>query len=88
MPTETHTTKESKIYFRGYIHSQSAREIGSKNYKKKSGGIAIYVKSKIASKVEFIESEHEDILWLKVKEEKFDLENGIYFGAMYITPSN
>ena len=34
---------------------------------KKSGGIAIYVKSKIVNNIEFIKSEHEDTLWLKDK---------------------
>ena len=46
------------------------------------------MKSNIANNVKFIKIEHEDILWLKVKKEKIDLENGIYFGAIYIAPPN
>ena len=86
--TETHTTKTSKINIPGYIHSQSTRETESNNSRKKSGGIAVYVKSSIASGTEFINSEHDDILWLKFKKNQFDIQKDIYFGAVYITPSN
>ena len=47
--TETHTSKTSKFSIPGYIHSQSTRETESNKSRKKSGGIAVYVKSSIVS---------------------------------------
>ena len=85
---ETHTNKDSKMNLPGYIHSQSARELKSKDCTKGSGGIVIYVKSKFAQNIEFIKSEHDDILWLKLKKEYFNIQKDIYFGAVYIVPSN
>ena len=55
---------------------------------KKSGGIDVYVKSNIASGTELINNEHDDILWLKFKKNQFDIQKEIYFGTVYITPSN
>ena len=46
------------------------------------------MKSSIASGTEFINSEHDDVLWLKFKKNQFDIKKDIYFGAVYITPSN
>ena len=71
--TKTHTSKTSKINISGYIHSQSTRETESNKSRKKSGGIAVYVKSSIASGTKFINSEHDDILWLKFKKNQFDI---------------
>ena len=82
---ETRTNKGSKINLPGYIHLQSTRELKSKDCTKGSGGIAIYVKSKFAQNIEFIKSEHDDI---KLKKEYFNIQKDIYFGAVYIVPSN
>ena len=85
---KTHTNKDSKINLLGYIHSQSTRELKSKDCTKGSGDIVIYVKSKFAQNIEFIKSEHDDLLWLKLKKEYFNIQKDIYFGAVYIVPSN
>ena len=86
---ETHINKDSKINLPGHIHSQRTRELKSKNSTKESGGKVIYVKSKFAQNIEFIKYEHDDILWLKLKKkEYFNIQKDIYFGAVYIVPSN
>ena len=43
------------------------RKLKSKNNTKESGGIVIYVKSKFAQNIESTKSEHNDVLWLKLK---------------------
>ena len=65
--SETHTSKTSRLYKPDYIHSQSTRETESNKCRKTSGGVAVYVKSSIGSCTEFINGEHDDILWLKFK---------------------
>ena len=72
--TETHTTIKSIINIPGYIHSQRTRESESHNSRKKSGGIAIYVKSNLAPGTEFIKSEHDDILWIKFNKDQFHIK--------------
>ena len=85
---ETHTNKDSKINLPGYIHSQSTGKLKSKHSTKEPEGIVIYVKSKFAQNVEFMKSEHDDILWLKLKTRIFQYSKDIYFGAVYIVSSN
>ena len=70
---ETHANKDSKINLPGYIHSQSTGKLKSKHSTKESEGIVISVKSKFAQNVEFMKSEHDDILWLKLKKEYFNI---------------
>ena len=41
---ETYANKDSKINLPGYIHSQSTKELKSRNSTKESGGIVIHVK--------------------------------------------
>ena len=84
---ETNTDKDSKINLLCYIHSQSIMELKSKDCTKGSGGIVIYGKSKFAQNIEFIKSEHDDILWLKLKK-SISIFKKIYFGAVYIVLSN
>ena len=35
-----------------------------------------------------MKSENDDLLWLKLKKEYFDIQKDMYFGAVYIVPSN
>ena len=76
---ETHTNRDSKINLQGYIPSQSTRELKPNDYTKGSGGKVIYVKSDFAQSTEFIKSEHDDILWLKLKKEYLNVQKDIYF---------
>ena len=46
------------------------------------------MKSSLASGTEFIKSEHDDILWIKFNKDQFHIKKDIYYGAVYITPSN
>ena len=46
------------------------------------------MKSSLAPGTEFIKSEHDDILWIKFNKDQFHIKKDIYFGAVYITPSN
>ena len=43
------------------------------------------MKSSMAPGIEFIKSEHDDILWLKFNKDQFNIKKYIYFSAVYIT---
>ena len=51
---------------------------------KTGGGIVVYIKSDISQGIDYIKSEHSDIMWLKVKKQLFEIENDLFIGVIYI----
>ena len=57
-------------------------------YKRKSGGIGMYVRSTIAKHFEVIQNESEYILWISISKQFTDYDENIVLGIMYIPPEN
>ena len=53
---------------------------------RKSGGIAVLVKTSIAKYFDYIETECEYILWFKLHNSLFNADEDLYFGAVYVPP--
>ena len=51
-----------------------------------SGGLAIFVRHAIKKIVHPIQSENQDIIWLKMDKKYLDSSNDIYIGTLYISP--
>ena len=66
--------------------SQSKNQ--NENRRRSSGGIVVYIKSDISQGIDYIKSEHSDIMWLKVKKQFFEIENDLFIGVIYISPKN
>ena len=85
---ETFTTEDSKLNLKGYVVDHSFRSNSNKNARRNSGGIVVYIKSEISKGTEFLHSEHEDLIWIKLKKIFFNMTNDLYIGVVYIVPSN
>ena len=57
-------------------------------YKRKSGGIGMYVRSTIAKHFEVIQNESDYILWISISKQFTDYDENIVLGIMYIPPEN
>jgi hypothetical protein len=57
-------------------------------FKRKSGGIGIYVRNNIAPFIDVIPNDSEYILWISIKKEFTHLDENIILGAVYLPPEN
>ena len=81
---ETFTTEDSKLNVKGYVVDHSFRSNSDKNAKRNSGGIVVYVKSEIFKGTEFLHSEHQDLIWINLKKDLFNMTNDLYICVVYI----
>ena len=86
--TESFTNEKSKLNLAGFVSDQVIRSKQHENSKRPSGGVVVYIKSRIAERTEVIRSEHDDLSWIKLKKSFFDIQNDLYIGVVYIIPSN
>ena len=86
--TESWTTAESKLTVTGYVVEQSIRSSQNQNSRRSSGGTVVYIKSEISQGIEFMQSEHDDILWLKLSKTFFNLDNDLFIAVVYVIPEN
>ena len=63
---ETFTTEDSKLNLEGYVFDHSFRSNSNKNARRNSGRIVVHIKSEISKGTEFLQSEHEDLIWIKL----------------------
>ena len=82
--SETHLDKTDIVDLPGYTFFTKHR---LQQYKRKSGGIGIYVKDELVSCIETLSNNSEYILWLSIKLNSHDSDR-IILGAMYIPPEN
>ena len=86
---ETWTKKSSKIEIDGYkTLTHSYRKLVNRRAKRAGGGIIIYVKDEIQKGVKLINNEKDCIVWLKLDQYFFGLNEDIYLGVTYIVPEN
>ena len=86
--TEGSANEKSKLNLASFVSYQVIRSKQHENRKRPSGGIVVHIKSRIAKGTEVIRSEHDDLLWIKLKKSFFDIQNDLYIGVVYIIPSN
>ena len=86
--TESFAEEQSKLSLAGYVVDQSVRKNQNENRRRSSGGIVVYIKSDISQGIDYIKSEHSDIMWLKVKKQFFEIENDLFIEVIYISPKN
>ena len=76
------TDEDSKLSLTGYVVDQSVRKNQNENRRRLSGGIVVYIKSDISQGIDYIKSEHSDMMWLKVKKQL--LRSHIYFTQKFL----
>ena len=60
----------------------------SQNDRKRSGGIATFIKDTILEHFEEIHTECEYVQWFKLPKKATDLDEDVIFGAIYMPPEN
>ncbi|MEW8548549.1 MAG: reverse transcriptase family protein, partial [Candidatus Thiodiazotropha sp.] len=56
-------------------------------YIRKSGGLGVFVKNSIAPFVTQIDSDSDYIMWFKLDKSAFNTDEDIYFGSVYVPPT-
>ena len=82
--SETHLDSSDIVDIPGYTFIPKHRT----HYKRKSGGIGIYVINKLAPFVKVIENISEYVLWIAIDKQCVHLDDPIILGAKYLPPSN
>ena len=65
-----------------------SRRRRDKNAKRDSGGLPVFINNKLSEHVEIAQSNDEDILWLKVKNELFPDNSDMYVCCAYTLPKS
>ena len=82
---ETHLNDSDIVDIDGYVFFAKHR---SQVYKRKSGGIGIYVRENIALFVNILENDTEYTLWININKHITNFDNDIVLGAVYLPPEN
>ncbi len=83
--TETHCIPSDNIVIPGYHAFQASRP---KTKNKAHGGVAIIVKETIRPGVKFFKGESNDIVWIQLMKEYFNMEKDTFIGCTYVSPKN
>jgi len=83
--SETHTDTYDIIELKNYKFLAKHRE---QEYKRKSGGIGIFVKDTLTPFVNIIQSNTEYILWISICKTITKLDENILIGAVYVPPEH
>ena len=87
MFTESWTNELSDIDICGYDHYDLHRKRKSKNAKRDSGGMIIYYKQELNNYVNFVKSDSDDIMWLKLSGDILPSGVDLYVCLLYAVPA-
>ena len=85
--SETHTCDDTVDHLNipGFIQLKyKNRKKGANNVT--PGGISVFARQNLSEFLQPVETQNEDIIWIKIKKEKLNLPNDIYLGSLYISP--
>lgn len=84
--TETWTNELSDLHYDGFQSFVLHRTLKKANAKRDSGGIAIFIRDKYVSSDTLIFEEEDDILWVKISGNLFNLDKDLYICLSYVLP--
>ena len=77
----------SNIQVDGFYSFSKCRKTVSKNSRRSSGGITIFVKSTLRKGIKFLDKESsEEFVWYKMDKTFFKLKHDIFICTVYIPP--
>lgn len=88
MICETWSNQFQNIDIDGYKCYAVHRSLIKPGSKRNSGGIACYIRSHLESGIQYIKSDSDDILWLKLCKDFFLLQTDIFICLTYIVPES
>lgn len=83
--SETHLHFSDIVDIPGYTFISKHR---TQNYKRKSGGIGIFVNNKLYPFIDILDNDSEYVLWISIKKPFLSLDEPIVLGAIYLPPEN
>ena len=84
--TETWSCALTDIAVNGFHDVRLDRLVKHKSAKRNSGGIAVYIKDWLFKDTTVLKCESDDILWLKINGQVFNMVNDLYLCLCYILP--
>ena len=84
--SETHVGPDLNIALDNYYVYKSCRKISANN--RFFGGFCIFISNFIRKGIKVIRNNHQDIVWLKLRNNFFKLNKDLYICFTYISPSN
>lgn len=85
--TETWACEITDLSVKDFSLFQLNRLDKKQNTKRNSGGLALYVRDSFNKYCELVEKDCDDVIWLKVDKNLFNLAYDIYICLCYIIPS-
>ena len=82
---ETHCNLKDSLTLTDYKAVHLIRP-KTKNTRKPSGGISIFVKTRISKGIKFLSHENNDYIWLQLQKDFFGLSEDIYICFLYFSP--
>ena len=76
----------SDVQFPGFQSYVLNRKLKKRNAKRDSGGIAIFIKDKYVSSDTLVFQDEDDILWVKLCDQMFNLDKDLYACLSYVLP--
>ena len=73
------------INVEGYNFLSQCRK---QTYRRKSGGLGVFVKQSLGPYVLLVESDSDYIMWFKLERSLFKTDEDIHFGAVYVPPAD
>jgi hypothetical protein len=83
--SETHLDSTDIVELNGYEFLSKHR---SQKYKRKSGGIGIYVRKTLEPFIEILQNNSEYVLWVSIDRSYTKTCENIILGAVYLPPEN
>lgn len=82
---ETHSDLEASLILPHYKSVHLIRP-KSKNTRKRSGGLSVFVREEIANGIKFLNHENNEYIWLHLQKDFFGLSDDIYICFLYFPP--
>ena len=83
--TETKTDDSDDVNIEGYAFLSKHR---SQAYKRKSGGIGVYVRNEISQYINVVHGESEYIMWLTIDKKLTNYTENAILGVTYLPPES
>ena len=83
--SETHLDSTDIVDINNYTFIAKNRSV---NYKRKSGGIGLYVKDSLAPFIDVVPNSSEYVLWVSIDKTFLQLEQILILGTLYVPPDN
>ena len=86
--SETWSANYSEYQIPGYDEYASHRAVISKNARRLSGGVILYVKRKISPGVQLVKNSTSEVIWVKLDRHFFGFRSDLLLCLCYVTPVN